>query len=95
MIDIDTEKQIPLSEVARRLNVDLSTVHRWAKGLNDGPRLESIRIGGHRRTSEEALQRFIADQNPDQPAGKTRTASHRKKATRKALAFLKSEGVVK
>jgi len=40
-------------------------MHRWALEGSRGVKLESIRIGGFRYTSAEAVQRFIAAMNKD------------------------------
>lgn len=58
------ESLLTLSEAARRLpgRPHLSTVWRWAtRGV--GPRrtrLDTVRIGGRRYTSAQALSRFVA-----------------------------------
>lgn len=43
----------------------LTSMHRWALEGSRGVKLESIRIGGFRYTSAEAVQRFIAAMNKD------------------------------
>ena len=67
MIDPRAEKLVPLSKAARLINpsrpTHVATVWRWATGGVAGARLESIRIGGVRHTSEEAIARFIAALN--------------------------------
>jgi hypothetical protein len=68
-IDLTHEPGIPIREVpklkwiprrrrGRRLHV--STVHRWCDPGIRGIRLEFVRVGGTRVTSEAALQRFFA-----------------------------------
>ena len=65
-IDIQREQLVGLGEVPQVLaalrrgrKIHLSTAHRWAsKGLR-GVRLETLRMGGSRVTSIEALQRFF------------------------------------
>src|SRR5688572_7823242 len=62
MIDIENETIVPLGEVPRRLpssrpgkKLSVVTVHRWAaKGL-----LETVRIGGGRFTTLEAIRRMV------------------------------------
>jgi hypothetical protein len=48
---------IPPRRLGRKMH--LSTVHRWWTSGCGGVRLESIRIGGQRFTSLQALQRFF------------------------------------
>ncbi len=64
MIDQATEELIPLTKAARIVNPsrppNVSTVWRWAlSGLAGGIRLESIKVGGIRFTSREAVARFL------------------------------------
>ena len=62
MIDPFSEQMLTLSEAARLLpgRPHTSTLWRWIhKGIK-GCRLESIFVGGTRRTSREALERFFA-----------------------------------
>lgn len=58
-IDIENERLVPLREVPRILpgRVHISSVYRWI-GRRDR-RLESVRIGGKRYTSREALSRWV------------------------------------
>jgi hypothetical protein len=60
MIDIATEELLSLAQAARRLpgRPHISTLHRWANPGVKGVRLETVRLGGRRFTSVEALQRF-------------------------------------
>ena len=64
MIDLQNETVIPLTEACKHLPhrdgrpVHASTIFRWAlQGLR-GIKLESIKIGGSRCTSLQALARF-------------------------------------
>jgi hypothetical protein len=68
-IDLRRESGIPISEIpkltwitkrreGKRLHV--STCHRWCSPGLHGIRLEFVRVGGQRVTSEEALVRFFA-----------------------------------
>lgn len=67
MIDIEQEELLTLLAAARRLPhgraskpVHVATLHRWCShGLAGGARLETVKIGGVRYTSTEALERFI------------------------------------
>ena len=91
MIDIACEQIITLEEAALRLKVSVATVRGWA---NRGRRkqLETIKLGGTRRTSVEALQRFAEQsgsptQSPtperaeDSPAYRAAMASFQKPKT--------------
>ena len=67
MIILAEETIIPLLEAPQYLprrrgkKVHISTLFRWAKKGTAGKRLETVKIGGTRCTSLEALQRFIED----------------------------------
>src|SRR5262245_39852687 len=67
MIDSATETMLTLGQAARetpnrqgRRGIDARTIWRWAKRGIHGVLLETLRIGGVRYTSREALQRFFA-----------------------------------
>lgn len=62
MIDHTSEELLTFSEAAAALpdRPHVSTVHRWRMRGIKGIKLETIRIGGRRYTSAEALDRFIA-----------------------------------
>src|SRR5216683_1533854 len=69
-IDPLTEETIPFAEAARRLPllradrpVSPATLWRWASHGLRGVRLETVRVGGTRCTSLEALSRFFAALN--------------------------------
>ncbi len=66
MIDTLTETVLTLAQAAEELprrrlgrKTHVSTLSRWATGGHRGIVLETIRIGGSRCTSREALQRFF------------------------------------
>lgn len=66
MPPIQSEETIPLARVPDQLpntasgnRIHPSTVHRWIKRGVRGIQLETIRIGGRRYTSVEAIHRFI------------------------------------
>lgn len=62
MIDTKHETLIPLNRASQHLigSPHVATLHRWRlRGVN-GVRLETLKVGGRRVTSLEALQRFIA-----------------------------------
>ena len=66
MIDVETEELLTLGEAAKRLRVDgravsIRSTWRWAlRG-----KLETIKMGGRRVTSAEAIARMLVRQNPD------------------------------
>lgn len=61
MIDPAEESLLTLSEAAELLpgRPHRCTLHRWARGVSGGVRLETLLVGGRRCTSREAVQRFI------------------------------------
>lgn len=61
MIDMATEQLIPITDAPKHIpgRPALMTVYRWMKRGVSGVRLESLRIGGRRFTSMEALSRFF------------------------------------
>jgi len=61
-LNLLTEDIIQLREVPAELprRVDISTVWRWAERGVGGVKLETVRIGGKKMTSRQALSRFIA-----------------------------------
>lgn len=64
-IDVKREQTIPLSDVPNHLprrrgkKVHYSTVYRWVTKGSRGRVLDSVRVGGVRYTSIEALERFL------------------------------------
>lgn len=67
MIDVYHEKVFPLTEAPKHTptragkRIHRATTFRWALHGLRGVRLETIKIGGHRYTSREALARFYAE----------------------------------
>ncbi len=89
MIDLQSETLIPLKEVCRMFpgrsgkGMSLSSVWRWVLHGRRGHKLESLRIGGQRCTSREAVSRFITALNAEQgvprgeqPSGRTSKNRH-------------------
>ena len=75
MINLQIEHVIPLREAPNHLpkregkKTHLSTLYRWAVTGTGGTRLETIKVGGRRYTSLEALQRFserLSEQRDDE-----------------------------
>ncbi len=56
MVNVASEKIVPLEAVAEKFDVSLQTVRNWAHSSTH--RLETIRVGRLIRTSWEAVQRF-------------------------------------
>jgi hypothetical protein len=62
MIDLQFERILSLKEAAATFPggpVCYETVRRWASDGIRGIKLEAVRIGGRRKTTLEACQRFI------------------------------------
>ena len=59
-INPDAEELLSFSDVASRHDVHVATVRRWHLSGVAGVKLETIRIGGKRYTSDQALHRFHA-----------------------------------
>ncbi len=61
MIDIQQERLLSFPQAAAILpfRPHVSTLHRWRLRGIGGVRLETIRLGGRRFTSEQALTRFF------------------------------------
>ena len=83
MIDFQKEHLRTLSEAARLLpgRPHVSTLHRWARRGVKGVRLDTVRIGGRRYTSIEAVQRFAAGltAGPPPPAPSAGVADRRRR----------------
>jgi hypothetical protein len=62
-----SETRLTLSEAAQVCGVSTGAVVRWSLyGIRGGSlKLESYRLAGKRYTTQEAIERFIAAQNPD------------------------------
>jgi hypothetical protein len=60
MIDLQTETLVPLTQAGARLphRPHGSTLRRWAYRGVAGVVLETVKLGGRRFTSAEALRRF-------------------------------------
>lgn len=73
--------------------IDASTVTRWCMRGVRGVRLEAVRIGGAWHTTTQAVERFIAAQQPAEPDAPLdeRTVVARRRAA--ATAALKARGL--
>lgn len=58
-LNLFAEKRLTLTQAARRLGVNPSTVWRWTLRGCRGHKLETLLVGGQRYTSVEALERFV------------------------------------
>ena len=81
-IDLETETLIPLNEAPAHIpsRPHIASVYRWA-GRRRNP-LDTVRVGGRRFTSREAINRFIErctanDASPGQPPSSLSTARER------------------
>ncbi len=101
MMNIDSEELLTLSTAATRLpygragkSVHVATLHRWASrnGVR-GVRLETVRIGGVRYTSAEALQRFIERCSADTARQEPQTTCQRQREIATAEAELNAAGI--
>ena len=98
MIDIVNEQMLPFSKIPAWCDstlVNRSTVHRWRLRGARGVKLETVRVGGRRFSSQEALLRFFdgttaAADGTDSPQ---RNAHERKRKIEDAESYLKSEGM--
>lgn len=101
MINIENEELLTLVAATKRLPpndrtgklVHIATVHRWCSlGGVGGVQLETVKIGGVRYTSAEALRRFVARcTDPDVPVAQP--AHQRQKAIEKADRELAEAGI--
>ena len=104
MIDISSEELISLNEAAAILprrragrKCAVSTLHRWRlKGIK-GVCLETVKIGGVRMTSREALERFIrrvsSDSERPVPEYASETPEARERELARIDAALAKEGI--
>lgn len=69
-IDLESETLISLTEAAALVpyrRPHLSALYRWCDAGVRGVRLETARVAGRRVTSRQALQRFFARLNHEEP----------------------------
>ncbi len=101
MIDIINEHMIPFSQIPawceKHLGhpVNRSTVHRWRTRGARGSQLETVRVGGRRYTSQEALLRFFDNTTAaaDGVSSPQHNAHQRLREIEDAEAYLRSEGI--
>ena len=100
MIDIESEELLTFSRAAKYLPhgrankpVHVATLHRWASSGASGVRLETVRIGGVRFTSKEALERFIERCTAGDPDTPIQTSKHRQREIGQAERELAEAGI--
>ena len=96
-IDPTNETLIPFNSAREAFpggkRLSLATLHRWRLNGVRGTRLETILIGGSRFTSAEAIQRFIAAQNPAESPEPAITGKQRQKMAETANRLLAEAGI--
>ena len=95
-IDPDTETIITLGEACRLVpprGISTACMARWIVTGVRGAVLETIRIGGRRLTSREALSRFFAAQNATGTPAPTITAGQRRRQAETADRLLQEAGL--
>lgn len=96
MIDLLSETIIPISEVSKLLpssrpgkKLNAATVFRWAQS----GRLETVKVGGARYTSREALARFAQPTARPPAATPAKTQARREQDIAAAEERLRARGV--
>ena len=94
----NNEKLLPLLsavELATGQRPHPSTLHRWRLRGIRGIRLETVRCGGRRLTSVEAVRRFLAETTAavDGASTPARTSRQRQAAIDRAEAELDAAGI--
>jgi adenosylmethionine-8-amino-7-oxononanoate aminotransferase len=96
-INTSSENVINITQAANQIpgRPHRATVWRWILNGLHGIRLESVKVGGRRFTSEEAIERFIARTtavaNGEQPPACTRQEQER--AIRSAEQVVREHGI--
>ena len=93
----ETETLIPFNAAREAFpggkRLALQTLHRWRLHGVRGTKLETILIGGSRFTSAEAIQRFIAAQNPAESPEPAITGKQRATMAETANRLLAEAGI--
>jgi hypothetical protein len=96
-IDIQTETVIGIGAGCREFppnGVAGATMARYIQKGIGGIKLETIKIGGRRYTSKEAIARFIAAQNADEgTAAPAITPAQRRRQSEAARQALQEAGI--
>lgn len=92
-IDLENEDLVPISQAARHIpgRPHLSCIYRWMN-RKDAP-LESVRVGGRRWTSRQAISRFIASCNSSERATPAVVNKQREARAAAVDAALDREGI--
>ena len=95
MIDAATENLIRFQKASRHIasNPSVCALHRWRLSGVRGVKLETLLVGGVRFTRVEAIARFIAEQNRDEPPTPALTASQRRVQAETANRVLQEAGI--
>ena len=96
MIELLQERRVSLTQLARELDVSISTICRWTNPQRGarGKILESFNLGGRKYTTYQALERFISNTNAPQITGPTsRTSRQRESEIARAERRLKTDGI--
>ena len=96
-IDIENEELLTITQAAKRCPArpHVATMWRWVLNGLDGVKLDSIKVGGKRLTSAEAISRFIAATTA-QASGEplpSRSPKQRERAVEQAERELAAAGV--
>lgn len=61
MIDFENEDLLTLAQATKAIpgRPSISTLYRWTQRGIEGVKLETIKLGGKRFTSKEAIRRFV------------------------------------
>ena len=89
--DLLKETKVPLTQLAREQDVDVSTAWRWTLRGVRGHVLESFNLGGRKFTTRQAFARFVARINGE-PI-RSETPRQREKRLRAAEKRAESLGV--
>jgi len=99
MIDIDNEELLTLREVASLFpsartkgQLTPATVYRWASRGIEGVVLETVRVGGVRMSSREAVKRFI-DRRSGTPASERSEPARTAERESRTNTILESRGL--
>ena len=100
MIDIENEDLLTLALAAKHLpngragkSVHVATLHRWAANGAQGVKLETVKIGGIRFTSVQALERFVEACTAGNSEAPVRTSKARQRDIDKADRELVKAGI--
>lgn len=95
-INVEAEDLVPFQFAAEAFPKGVNrpckaTLHRWKNTGVRGRKLETVKIGGIRYTSREAIVRFCADDSTQQKAAAT--PSQRRRKTTSAVKALAGMGI--